>query len=104
MPDYLSFFSGSTRLRSCHLDSLSFVSNLQPSNINSNQLNKSFFYRTFTEWNALPLEIRQTDTSSAFKNELVKHLWKGLFNNDDEPDDVFEADYLGDSLNLNIIY
>ena len=53
LPDYLSFFDGNSRLRSCHLDNLSIISSLQARSLNINCLKKSFFYRTHTEWNAL---------------------------------------------------
>ena len=86
MPNYLSFFNGISRLRSCHLDSLSIVCSLQPRNVSNISLNKSFFYRTHTLWNALPFEIRQIQISSAFKNEVIKHLWKLLLMDDDGHD------------------
>ena len=86
LPNYLSFFNGITRLRSCHLDSLSIVCSLQPRNVSNVSLNKSFFYRTHTLWNALPFEIRQIQISSAFKNEAIKHLWKLLLMDDDDHD------------------
>ena len=76
LPEYLSFFDGNSRLRSCHLDSLSIVSKLQPARFSKVYLNKSFFYRTHTEWNALPLQIRQILSPSLFKKEVIKHLWK----------------------------
>ena len=87
LPDYLSFFNGNSRLRSCHLDDLSIVSSLQPKSFSNKSLNKSFFYRTHTLWNALPLNIRQINTPSAFKNYLIKHLWKLVLMNDDDDDD-----------------
>ena len=43
MPDYLSLFSGMTRLRSCHLDRLSYVSSVLPFGKNNNILKKIFF-------------------------------------------------------------
>ena len=92
MPDYLSFFNGLSRLRSCHLDSLSFVSTLQPRNASNVSLNKSFFYRTHTLWNALPLEIRQIESSSAFKNEVIKHLWKLLLMDCDDENADFDPE------------
>ena len=86
LPTYLSFFNGISRLRSCHFDSLSIVCTLQPRNVNNVSLNKSFFYRAHTLWNALPFEIRQIQISSAFKNEVIKHLWKLLLMDDDDHD------------------
>ena len=36
----------------------------------------SFFYRSMTLWNKLPLPIRKTNTVSVFKQELTKFLWE----------------------------
>ena len=55
LPDYLSFFDGSTRLRSSHLDNLSLVCNLPSRKFSMTSLillNKSFYFRTHTIWNA----------------------------------------------------
>ena len=80
LPDYLSFFDGNTRLRSCHLDTFSIVSSLQAKSLNTNCLKKSFFYRTHTEWNAIPLEIRKLDSPSAFNdNPYTKVSIRGYF-------------------------
>ena len=43
---------------------------------NTNCLKKSFFYRTHTEWNALPLNIRKIENLSSFKAEVIKYFWK----------------------------
>ena len=92
LPDYLSLFNGISRLRSCHLDNLSFVSNLQPNNLSNASLKKSFFYRTHTLWNTLPLEIRQIEISSAFKNDVIKHLWKLLLMDCDDENADFDPE------------
>ena len=76
MPDYLSLFSGITRLRSCHLDRLSYESSVLPRKNSPNALKKSFFYRTHMYWNALPLEIREIRSHEIFKREVKSHLWK----------------------------
>ena len=76
MPSYLSLFSGNSRLRSCHLDRLCFVSSVIPRGSSSHNLNKSFFYRSHILWNSLPLDIRETMESSIFKLRLKQHLWK----------------------------
>ena len=85
LPNYLSFFNGFSRLRSCHLDSLSIVSNLQPRS--DTCLKKSFFYRTHCLWNSLSYDIRSITNSSTFKNEVIKHLWKLLLMNNGDDDD-----------------
>ena len=95
LPSYLSFFSGVSRLRSCHLDSLSLVSTVQPKNVSDASLNKSCFYRTYSLWNTLPFEIREIRGPSAFKNEVIKYFWKLLLMDDS---DIYESDvYLSDS-------
>ena len=35
----------------------------------------SFFYRTMTAWNGLPVDVRQSECISKFKSNLLKHLW-----------------------------
>ena len=87
-PNYLSFFSGSSRLRSCRLDSLCLVSNLQLDSHSDTYLKKSFFYRTHLKWNALPLELRQITLTSTFKQEESKFLWKYVL----EDNDLFSDD------------
>ena len=86
LPMYLTFFSGTSRLRSCHFDSLTFVSSIHPksysnsmSNSNyKNVLGNSFFYRTHLKWNNLPFEIRDTSNPCKFKKELIKYFWENL--------------------------
>ncbi len=78
MPEYLTLFSGNTRLRSTHLDRLCFVSSVLPRNSNKGILEKSFFYRTHSLWNSLPLDIREITCPSIFKRRLIDHLWKQL--------------------------
>ena len=81
LPAYLKFFNGQSRLRSCHLDALSLVSDVLPRTsslhtINSSSsLNKSFFYRTHFVWNKLPFELRDIKSFSSFRNKLEKILW-----------------------------
>ena len=79
MPDYLgylSLFSGITRLRSSHLDRLSYESSVLPRRNSSNALNRYFFYRTHMYWNSLPLEIRDIRSHEIFKREVKDYLWK----------------------------
>jgi hypothetical protein len=84
LPAYLGFFDGQSRLRSCHLDTLSLVSEITPRTnslltINNNSsLSKSFFYRTHFLWNKLPFELRDTRNFSTFRNNLEKSLWSDL--------------------------
>ena len=48
MPDYLTPYSGDSRLRSRHMDSLYFVSNISFITTGISHLNKSFFFRSHT--------------------------------------------------------
>ena len=79
MPDYLTLFRGMTRLRSCHLDRLSYVSSVLPRGKNSNTLRKSFFYRGYLFWNEIPLEIREIRCQTTSKFRVKQHLWNLAF-------------------------
>jgi hypothetical protein len=59
LPDYLTWFEGASRLRSSDLDRKSLVCTLLPRTSSSRPLEKSFFYRSHTSWNILPLELRE---------------------------------------------
>ena len=76
MPDSLSLFSGITRLRSSHLDRLSYESSVLPRRDSSNALNISFFYRTHMYWNSLTLKIKEIRSHEVFKREVKDYLWK----------------------------
>ena len=91
LPSYLNLFDGQSRLRSSHLDSLSFVSNLLPRGNSTSLLNKSFFFRVHTLWNALSFEIREIESPSIFKSRLVDHMWDSL-----KSCNTAESDTLGD--------
>ncbi len=95
LPEYLGFFSGQSRLRSSHLDSLSIVHHLQTDNLNVTYLNKSFFFRTHLIWNNLPLEIRQITVPSVFKKEVIKHLWKLILMDISEDDNFWKNEDVG---------
>ena len=75
LPDYLSLFNGLSRLRSCHLDRLSYVSSVLPRGKNCKILKKSLFYRGHLLWNELPLEIREIRCQTTFKFRVRQHLW-----------------------------
>ena len=89
LPWYLKPYERS-RLRSCHMDNLCLVSSVAPKfsatkcynltdRINApRNFENSFFYRTHLAWNRLPFELRQTQCRSAFKDEIIKYLWKNL--------------------------
>ena len=87
LPPYLKFFDGISRLRSCHLDAFSLISEIKPktsavfSDNKNSALNKSFFYRTHLLWNRLPLDIRALISLSMFKNKLLKYMWDCVTDN-----------------------
>ena len=81
LPDYLKFYSGSTRLRSTHLDHLSLISDITLSGSSSNSRRgfaNSFFFRSYLMWNRLPLTLREITRPGLFKIELIKYIWKDL--------------------------
>ena len=41
-------------------------------------LRKSFYFRTHTEWNALPKEIREISNPSLFKDAVKIYFWKNV--------------------------
>ncbi|MCP4460194.1 MAG: hypothetical protein GY816_19545, partial [Cytophagales bacterium] len=89
-PDYLTFFNGNSRLRSSHLDHLSLECSLLPRSTSSSyKLEKSFFYRTHTAWNSLPLEIREITSTKLFKSSLETHEWKVLLESESSDWDDF---------------
>ena len=79
LPHYLTWFDGSSRLRSTHLDHLSLISTVIPSRNSSKSLDKSFFYRTHSLWNSIPLEIRESRSLTIFKSRLEKYLWESIY-------------------------
>ena len=86
LPSYLKFYQGNSRLRNCHLDDLSLVSDIQPKFTGSNLSSETsrspfaniFFYRTHLKWNALPREMREIVCPNKFKNALTIHIWETL--------------------------
>ena len=61
-------------------------------------LSKSFYFRTHTIWNALPLQIRENSNLHAFKEQVTKYLWKKFreYNSDEAvgEDDFFDEDLI----------
>ena len=86
MPCYISTYHGASKLRSSHLDYMSYIfSNttliaLQRTN-NNNKFFKSFFYRTVYTWNKLPLDIREISSHIKFKLEARSFLYNRLMQN-----------------------
>ncbi len=77
LPHYMTPYQGNTRLRSSHLDSLCFTSSLIPRTA-TNAFAKSFFFRTHTKWNHIPLSIRETGSITEFKSKLTIHMWENI--------------------------
>ena len=67
IPNYLTLYSGDSRLHRTHLDNLSFVSNIASTTASIKNLNKSFFFLTHTLWNSLPFDIRNSMKLSQLK-------------------------------------
>ena len=85
LPEYLTLFSGSTRLRSTHLDQLCFVSSVQPKGTGVSGSRRgfanTFFYRAHLLWNRLPLSLREVEYPGRFRRELVSYIWTDLVSN-----------------------
>ena len=77
LPPYLTPYQGTSRLRSCHLDDLCFVSSTLP-RASTNAFAKNFFYRTHTKWNHVPYEVREINSLSEFKSKLTAYMWEKI--------------------------
>ena len=74
--EYISRYTGSSRLRNSHLDSMSFIfNNAYPTRDSRSKLYKSFYYRTIYTWNALDFNTRNTADIVEFKRVTKRHLW-----------------------------
>ena len=86
-PHYLHPYSGSTRLRSSHLDYLSIVSDITPKTFTQNPdrigdyqtFDHCYFYRTHTAWNNLPIKLREIIAPQQFKVRLKKYIWNEIW-------------------------
>ncbi len=80
LPEYLTFFDGSSRLRSTHLDHLSLISSVKPRVFSESGSRRGFsntyFYRTHHLWNRLPLSLREIIGPGQFKSKMLDHIWK----------------------------
>ncbi len=90
LPEYIKFFSGSTRLRSTHLDRLSLVSSITPSGSAESSTRRgfsnSYFYRAHLNWNKLPFLLRETIRPGKFKRDLINYFWNEIIPIEDTPD------------------
>ena len=82
LPTYMHFFEGRSRLRFCHLDHLSIISDIVPKHLidptSKRGFNNSYFYRTHLLWNRLPLSIREIRRPSLFKVKITEHIWSEI--------------------------
>ena len=91
LPPYIIPYEGNSRLRSSHLDYLCYVSTVTP-RTETNQFARSFFYRTLTRWNHIPLEIRQLDSLAEFKDKFSKCMWSSILTDIRDSDEVSSGD------------
>ena len=89
LPDYMHFHSGTSRLRSSHLDHLSITSDISPritlnyvSPLNGatssslSQFANSFYFRSMNLWNSLPLSTREISFPKRFESAITEFLWE----------------------------
>lgn len=81
-PHYLKLFNGQSRLRSSHLDNMSFECSIDVTSNRSSCFKKSFFYRTHLLWNSLPYDIREIESPSIFKTRVTKYFWDSYVHSD----------------------
>ena len=77
LPPYLSLYQMNSRIRTTHLDSLSYISSITPSAA-TNSFAQGFFFRTHVKWNHIPFEIKSANNVSDFHNLLSKHMWENI--------------------------
>ena len=78
------------------IDSRSYAQcTLQPKGTSTGLLDKSFFYRTHSMWNHLPLDVREITCNLSFKNKVTEHLWSQLLATDDPDMGIGDFDLSG---------
>ena len=100
MPNYLTLFNGNSRLRSTHLDELSFVCTLAASITSNSTLNKSFYFRSQLLWNTLPFNIRNSSCLSEFKTKLYRHF-RDVSMSEQTDSDEEEWSFLSSDISVN---
>ena len=81
LPDYISKFTGISRLRENHLDSECYIYSLNHPNLSSQSpIFKNFFYRVIHIWNRLSYDCRVTPNTNIFKSHAVDFLWSEALN------------------------
>ena len=80
LPEYISRYNGTSRLRNMNLDSMSYIfNNAYHCNNSRSKLFKSFYYRTIHIWNSLEFNTRNTTDIVEFKRFAKRHLWIKVF-------------------------
>ena len=90
---YITLYSGDSRLRSTHLDNLSFASNIASTTTSISNLNISFFFRSHTLWNFLPFDLRNSMIPLQFKIKLAKHYWNMASTDIEQPEDEWSFQF-----------
>ena len=83
LPNFIHRYSGHGRLRQTNLDSLSFVSHINPDHINKScrsPFYKSFYHKVLHTWHSLPYDIRSIPDTPNFKHEIKTYFWRALAN------------------------
>ena len=83
LPNFIHRYSGHRRLRQTNVDSLSFVSHINPDHINKScrsPFYKSFYHKVLHTWNSLPYDIRSIPDRPNFKREVKTYFWRALAN------------------------
>ena len=80
LPDYVSKFTGESRLRNNHLDTECYVCNINHStNSSRSPIYRNFFYRVTFMWNKLSYEVRSDPNINTFKSSVIDFLWSEAF-------------------------
>ena len=81
LPEYILRYNSSSRLRSSHLDSMSYIfNNAYHSNNSRSKLYKNFYYRVIHVWNTLEFNTRNSADIVEFKRLTKRHLWNRILN------------------------
>ena len=80
LPDYVSKFTGESRLRNNHLDTECYVCTINHStNSSRSPIYRNFFYRVTFMWNKLSYEVRSDPNINTFKSSVIDFLWSEAF-------------------------
>ena len=83
LPNFIHRYSGHGCLRQTNLDSLLFVSHINPNHINKScwsPFYKCFYHKVLHTWNSLPSDICSIPDTPNFKHEVKTYFWHALVN------------------------